>query len=192
MSLILTGAIGFGIGIFWGVAEGYFNRKLDKSNQLEKDFKEISYYLKENLNLYTEDEIKRRIEEEKKYNSDKAEISIGIQDTIHIIQSEIEKIKWINNDLDGAESSIKSVKENLTGTKYSVTDSDSGRSAEMTNAELDPYLNNIIRRNYSLSIKLEKLLDICIFIDNELQEVNKKKCIPECFGTCKSQAGEQA
>lgn len=192
MSLIFIGTLGFGIGVFWGIVEGYYNRKLEKVNQLEKDFKETSDYLKQKLNLYTEDEINRLIEEEKKYNSDKAEMNTGIQSMILKIQSEIEELKWINNDFVNAEIYINSVKNHLTGTSYSVTDSVSGRSAEMTNEELDPYLNSIIRRNHTLSVKLEKLLDVCEFVDNELQEVGNKKCVPECFGTCKSQDGEQA
>lgn len=189
MSLLITGTIGFGIGVIWGVAEGYLNRKLDKENRLEIDFKEVSEQLKHALNLYTEEEIKRLTEEEKEYNSKLADTRMDVQSIIQKVQSEIDEVKRLNTDIISAEHSIDFVKEHITGTTYSVKNP-SGKTFEMTDDELDPYLDSIILRNYTISVKLEKLLDIYEFISHELLVVRDKKCIPECFGTCNTQGGE--
>ena len=183
MSLLITGTIGFGIGVALGIVDGYLNSKLDKEEKLRINFKqETTEYFKNRLNLYTEEEIHRLMEKEKEYNSKKAAIIVGIQSMIQKNESEIKDGKWLKADFSNAETCVSSIKKHITNTTYSVTDW-RGKSIEMTDVELDPYLDSIIRRNYTLSTRLEKILDIYSFIDGEISNVSYKKCVPEWFNT---------
>lgn len=187
MSLIVIGTLGFGIGVFWGIVEGYYNRKLDKKHQLNVDFKNTPEYLKNWVNRYPEDEIKRLIEQETANNSDKSDFTESISSMIQRVQTEIETTKHLEGNLYNSKQDMLYIKEHLTGTEYYLN-SNHGET-RMTYEELDPYLDYIIRKNHTLSLKLEKLLEIYTFIDYEIGDVIAKKCVPEYLGTRKLPEG---
>ena len=183
MSLIFIGTLGFGIGVFWGVVEGYYNRKLDKKHQLKVDFKKTPQSLENWVNRYPEDEINRLIEQETANYSDKSDFTESIQSMIQRVQTEIETMKHLEINLHNSKQEMHLIKKRLTGTGDYLNEKGVGIS--MTNDELDPYLDYIIRKNYTLSLKLEKLLDVYHFIYYEIGDVIDKKCVPEYLGTRK-------
>ena len=183
MSLTFIGTLGFGIGVFWGIVEGYYNRKLDKKHQLKVDFKNTPEYLKNWVNRYPEDEIKRLIEQETANYSDKSDFTESISSMIQRVQTEIETTKHLESSLYNSKQDMFFIKEHLDGNGYSLNRND--KETRMTNEELDPCLDYIIRKNHTLSLKLEKLLDIYTFIDYEIGDVIAKKCVPEYLSTHK-------